>query len=136
MKLVLEDWDVLQAACPQAHQLALQHAISLDAGHPSVHNWKRFAAGQLRHSRARGTKSEVPAVRPSAAELEAARELVRQARAQGAALTGPSGLLEALTKTVTETALDEEVSNSVMTSMRPRGATGATRVTASGPRPC
>jgi putative transposase len=47
---------------------------------------------------------------PSAEELETARELVRQARARGVALTGPHGLLKALTKTVIETALDEEMS--------------------------
>jgi putative transposase len=55
-------------------------------------------------------ESEEPPVRPAAEELEAARELVRQARAQGLALTGPNGLLKALTKTVIETALDEEMS--------------------------
>ncbi|KKC05582.1 hypothetical protein ABW17_12960 [Mycobacterium nebraskense] len=42
--------------------------------------------------------------------LEVARELVRQAREAGVALTGPGGLLEAMTKTVIETALDEELS--------------------------
>ena len=47
---------------------------------------------------------------PSAAELDAARELVRLARDRGVALTGPDGLLKALTKTVIETALDEEMS--------------------------
>src|SRR6478752_3971181 len=47
---------------------------------------------------------------PSEAELAAARELVRQARAHGVALTGPDGLLKALTRTVIETALDEEMS--------------------------
>jgi putative transposase len=41
--------------------------------------------------------------------LVAARELVRQAREQGLALTGPDGLLKQLTKTVLETALDEEL---------------------------
>jgi putative transposase len=46
---------------------------------------------------------------PSAEELAAARELVRQARAQGLALTAPGGLLKALTKTVIETALEEEI---------------------------
>ena len=50
-----------------------------------------------------------PADPPSAEELAAAKELVRQARAQGVALTGPGGLLKALTKTVIETALDEEM---------------------------
>jgi transposase-like protein len=46
---------------------------------------------------------------PPPAELVAARELVRQARAQGLSLTGPDGLLKQLTKTVLETALDEEL---------------------------
>ena len=46
---------------------------------------------------------------PSAEELEIARELVRTARARGVALTGPDGMLKALTKTVIETALDEEM---------------------------
>ena len=53
--------------------------------------------------------SKDPADPPSAEELAAAKELVRQARAQGVALTGPGGLLKALTKTVIETALDEEM---------------------------
>src|SRR5689334_1185492 len=48
---------------------------------------------------------------PSADELDAARELVRQAQAKGIALTGPDGLLKALTKTVLEAALDEEMSD-------------------------
>ena len=43
-------------------------------------------------------------------ELEVARELVRRAREAGVALTGPGGLLKAMTKTVIETALDEELS--------------------------
>jgi putative transposase len=47
--------------------------------------------------------------RPSSEELEVARELVRSARERGTALTGPGGLLQALTKTVIETALDEEM---------------------------
>ena len=55
-------------------------------------------------------ESEEPAVQPSGEELETARELVRRAREQGMALTGPNGLLKALTKTVIETALDEEMS--------------------------
>jgi putative transposase len=50
-----------------------------------------------------------PADPPSPEELAAAKELVRQARAQGVALTGPGGLLKALTKTVIETALEEEL---------------------------
>lgn len=54
--------------------------------------------------------SKEPAAQPSREELDAARELVRQARDRGVALTGPDGLLKALTKTVIETALDEEMS--------------------------
>jgi putative transposase len=42
-------------------------------------------------------------------EADAARELVRMAKEQGLALTGPNGLLKQLTKTVIETALDEEL---------------------------
>ena len=43
-------------------------------------------------------------------EADAARELVRMAKEQGLSLTGPDGLLKMLTKTVIETALDEEMS--------------------------
>ena len=46
----------------------------------------------------------------SSPELDAAKELVRLAKEQGLALTGPDGLLKALTKTVLETALNEELS--------------------------
>jgi putative transposase len=42
-------------------------------------------------------------------EADAARELVRMAKQQGLSLTGPDGLLKQLTKTVIETALDEEM---------------------------
>ena len=52
----------------------------------------------------------VKAAQASEHELEAVRELVRQARERGVALTGPGGLGRALTKTVIETALDEELS--------------------------
>ena len=52
-----------------------------------------------------------PSAGRSAEELEAARELVRAARAKGVALTGPDGLLKALTKTVLETALEEEMAD-------------------------
>jgi putative transposase len=50
--------------------------------------------------------SKDPADPPFAEELAAAKELVRQACAQGVALTGPGGLLKALTETVIETALE------------------------------
>ena len=45
----------------------------------------------------------------TADETTAIKDLVREARAQGVALTGPGGLLKFLTKTVIETALDEEM---------------------------
>ena len=51
------------------------------------------------------------AVEPSTEELAIARELVRSARARGVAMTGPGGMLKALTKTVIETALDEEMTD-------------------------
>jgi putative transposase len=43
------------------------------------------------------------------AEQQAASELVRLAKEQGLSLTGPDGLLKQLTKTVLETALNEEM---------------------------
>jgi type III secretion system FlhB-like substrate exporter len=46
--------------------------------------------------------------KPSA-EQKLAEELVARAREQGVALTGPEGLLKQLTKTVLETALDQEM---------------------------
>ncbi len=45
----------------------------------------------------------------SGAERALVGDLVRQARAEGVALTGPDGLLKALTKTVLEAALQEEM---------------------------
>src|SRR5262245_33157341 len=45
---------------------------------------------------------------PTAAE-RAAEELVARAREQGLSLTGPDGLLKQLTKTVLETALNQEL---------------------------
>ena len=43
------------------------------------------------------------------AEQNLAEELVARAREQGVALTGPEGLLKQLTKTVLETALNQEM---------------------------
>src|SRR5687767_10239942 len=43
------------------------------------------------------------------AEATAAKEMVRQAREQGLSLTGPDGLLKQFTKSVLETALNEEM---------------------------
>ena len=47
--------------------------------------------------------------KPQSAEMDAATELVRMAKEQGLVLTGPDGLLKQLTKTVIETALNEEM---------------------------
>lgn len=47
--------------------------------------------------------------RPGAAERAASREMVKSAKDRRLALTGPDGLLKIMTKTVLETALDEEM---------------------------
>jgi putative transposase len=56
-------------------------------------------------------ESAAEVAEPSEEELAIARELVRSARARGVAMTGPGGMLKALTKTVIETALDEEMTD-------------------------
>jgi putative transposase len=56
------------------------------------------------------TLDVVPKNKPEpSAEETAARELVRLAREQGLSLTGPDGLLKQFTKSVLETALNEEM---------------------------
>ncbi|MGI3780956.1 MAG: transposase, partial [Janthinobacterium lividum] len=45
------------------------------------------------------------------AELAAVKDLVQRARSAGIALTGPDGLLKAMTKTVIEAALEEEIAD-------------------------
>ena len=56
------------------------------------------------------TLDAVPKKKPEpSAEAAAAKELVRQAREQGLSLTGPDGLLKQFTKSVLETALNEEL---------------------------
>src|SRR4051812_18666696 len=56
------------------------------------------------------TLSDMTKKKPeSSAEEVAAEELVRLAREQGLSLTGPDGLLKQFTKTVLETALNEEM---------------------------
>jgi putative transposase len=74
---------------------------------------------------------------PSAEALETARDLVRQSRDRGVSLTGPDGLLKALTKTVIETALDEEMNEHLGYDKHdPEGRNRATRGTGSGRRRC
>jgi putative transposase len=57
------------------------------------------------------TLNDVTKKKPAtdSAERDAAVEMVRRAREQGLSLTGPDGLLKQLTKTVLETALNEEM---------------------------
>src|SRR6476646_11546344 len=50
---------------------------------------------------------------PEEAERAAVRELVKAARARGDDLTGPDGLLKAITKQVIEAALEEEMTEHV-----------------------
>jgi len=69
-------------------------------------------------------KNKEPTDEP--AEL-AARELVRQAKEQGLSLTGPDGLLKQLTKTVLETALDEELTEHLGHERRAPAAGGNVR---------
>ena len=50
---------------------------------------------------------------PEEVERAAVRELVKAARARGEELTGPDGLLKAITKQVIEAALEEEMTEHV-----------------------
>ena len=50
---------------------------------------------------------------PQEVERNAVRELVKAARARGEDLTGPEGLLKAITKQVIEAALEEEMTEHV-----------------------
>ena len=54
------------------------------------------------------------------AEEKAAKELVRMAREQGLSLTGPDGLLKQFTKSVLETALNEEMTEHLGHEKTPR----------------
>ena len=72
------------------------------------------------------------------AEQQAAAELVRLAQEQGLSLTGPDGLLKQLTKTVLETALNEEMTEHLGYEKHdPAGVRDrAISATARGPRRC
>src|SRR3954449_5450391 len=59
------------------------------------------------------SSAETTTKKAGAAERAAVRELVRAARARGEDLTGPDGLLKVITKTVLESALEEEMSEHV-----------------------
>jgi putative transposase len=64
---------------------------------------------------------------PTAEEL-AAEEMVRRAREQGLSLTGPDGLLKQLTKTVLETALNQEMTEHLGHEKHGRPAAGSGNV--------
>src|SRR5664280_2467054 len=71
----------------------------------------------------------------SPGEVAMVAGLVRRAKDQGLALTGPGGLLKSLTKTVLETGWRKSSASIwAMTSMIRSGGTWATRATATGPR--
>jgi putative transposase len=68
------------------------------------------------------------------AEQQAATELVRMAKEQGLSLTGPDGLLKQLTKSVIETALDEEMTEHLGYAKHDRAGIGAENIR-NGTRP-
>ena len=70
---------------------------------------------------------------PTAEQL-AAEEMVRRAREQGLSLTGPDGLLKQLTKTVLETALNQELTEHLGHEKHGRPVTGSGNVR-NGTRP-
>jgi hypothetical protein len=70
-------------------------------------------------------------------QLWIVHRLIDQPRECGIDLVGPGGVLSGLTKTVLETALEEETPDTAaMTSTTRRGATATTRATGPAPRPC
>ena len=66
--------------------------------------------------------------KPGEVERAAVRQLVKAARARGEDLTGPDGLLKMLTKTVLETALEEEMTENVGHETHGTPAPGASNV--------
>ena len=69
---------------------------------------------------------------PSAEET-AAKELVRLAREQGLSLTGPDGLLKQFTKSVLETALNEEMTEHLGHEKHRAAEGGSPPTSATGP---
>jgi putative transposase len=76
------------------------------------------------------TLDDVAKTKPAelSAEQQAAAELGRMAKEQGLSLTGPDGLLKQLTKSVIETALDEEMTDHLGYAKGERGGIGAGNV--------
>lgn len=71
----------------------------------------------------------------SPAELQLVADLVRRAKAEGIAMTGPDGLLMTLTKAVIETAPQAEMTEHLGYDKHAvEGRSGVTHATASEPR--
>lgn len=83
------------------------------------------------------TPTKKPDAEKRNAEREAALTFVRMAKEKGLDLTGPDGLLKQFTKSVLETALDEEMTEHLgrPSTRNPRTAGPRTRATAPPPRP-
>lgn len=82
------------------------------------------------------TPTKKPDAEKRNAEREAALTFVRMAKEKGLDLTGPDGLLKQFTKSVLETALDEEMTEHLLapSTRNPRTAGPRTRATAPPPR--
>lgn len=83
------------------------------------------------------TPTKKPDAEKRNAEREAALTFVRMAKEKGLDLTGPDGLPKQFTKSVLETALDEEMAEHLGRAKHknPRTAGPRTRATAPPPRP-
>jgi putative transposase len=66
-------------------------------------------AGMSPSEKAEQAAKKIKVWTPAEAERSAVRELVKAARERGEELTGPHGLLKTITKTVLESALEEEM---------------------------
>jgi len=74
------------------------------------------------------TLEDVTRKKPEPTAEQVAEELVRRAREQGLSLTGPDGLLKQLTKTVLETALNQEMTEHLGHKKHGRPAAGTGNV--------
>lgn len=83
------------------------------------------------------TPTKKPDAEKRNAEREAALTFVRMAKEKGLDLTGPDGLLKQFTKSVLETALDEEMTEHLGRAKHKKSRTAGprTRATAPPPRP-
>jgi putative transposase len=68
-------------------------------------------AGMMPEMSALARSIDKKSVKPGDAERAAIRQMVKSAKERGLDITGPDGLLKLLTKTVLETALEEEITD-------------------------